>query len=1478
MSRRLLLLVLLTVATLGAIALRPTAPPALAEKPAPVHQATLDRVTEVAGKPVVATKTASGAPAKAIAGELLVKVSDPAATGLGSALTPAGPPQTYRLTVQNGQSLDVALAAAKQRPGVLAVSPNYIVTKSVVPNDSLYAGYQWNLGKIAAPAAWDRTTGNSSTVIASLDTGVNHLHEDLTAKAWTNNADSTSDGIDNDANGYIDDYRGMDFTNGTQSGSTYVNDANGPMDDEGHGSLTAAVFAATSNNTVGVAGVNWNAKVMAVKVLDTEGVGSFLDVANGIRYAAANGAKVINMSLGAQGVGSDFATDDAINYAIGRGSVLVAASGNDGSASTISYPAINPNVIAVGATDSNDNRASYSNAGPQLSVVAPGSGIPGANAVMDKPAGVGLAVQANSASTLASGTYRYAVTASNANGETISATRADSSGGGQVTVSAAQSVAMNWSAVFGATGYKVYRTPLNGADGSQKLLATVGSGTTSYSDTGAATLETQSPPAVNGALLNSSYSTASGTSLATPHVAGLVGLLAGIKPNISASEARGVLQNTADKVAGMNGANRTDAYGYGRINAQRALSNLPAYSATYAGQSANPTTFSGDEMTLYVDYRNSGSQNWSSSGANPVRLGTSHPKDRGSVLRSSQWLNAARPGTFSGRVESGGSVTATDTVAPGETARFEVRIAAPAVGTPTTLTEYFQPVVEGIQWMEDYGVFWNVTVKPVAMKYSAAYAGQSAPATIVEGETATVHIDYRNNGPATWSNGGANPVRLGTSRPMNRASGFANATWINPSRPATFTNKVESGGALTATSAIAPGETARFEFQMAAPFVNQTAAIREHFQPLAEGIRWMEDFGAYHEPTVVNQTYLYSYAGQSAPVSLQVGQRGAATLDLTNTGTATWKRTGANPLRLGTSRPMDRASGFFNDSWLSPTRLQNFAGKVVNGTVASQETIAPGETARFMFDLAAPNRGGAYREYVQPVLEGVQWLPDAGIYYDVTVFDPAAATYDYAYVGQNAGTVTLAKDAQTTLKLQLRNTGGRVWNSGGATPFRLGTDRPRDRGAGFSNGSWLNPSRIKLTRNLTDVAKNVGGETTVGAGETGEFEFTVSGTPPPGTYQEYFTPVVEGVAWQRDIGINWTIVVQKPISVGLAQQSSFTATSTGLTTVKTLAGQTLTTVGAGGSMAVSAGSGYSVSTPNGTFTSASPILLEQAPGAVATVSNLADNASFNRFRGILMLNNGTSGTWLVNQIDAEEYLRGLGEVPDSWPIESIKAQVVAARTYAGRKMASPTSNIFSLYDDTRDQVYNGYNNEAAKPNHVTAINATKGVAVYYQGSLAQAFYSSDTGGASESNENVWGGSAIPYLRGVSDPYQKPDVWSKTVSQATLQANFGLPGNVDGIDVLAYYPSGRAKTIRFTVAGAAHDRTHTADTIRSKLTLRSSMLTGLGRSGNDWVFNGRGFGHGIGMGQWGAYNQAAQGRSYAQILSFYYTGTNLGTLY
>src|SRR5207248_681208 len=127
------------------------------------------------------------------------------------------------------------------------------------------------------------------------------------------------------------------------------------------------------------------------------------------------------------------------------------------------------------------------------------------------------------------------------------------------------------------------------------------------------------------------------------------------------------------------------------------------YSSQYAGQSTASSMAPGSQQTVYVDYLNTGTKIWSSAGATPVRLGTSHPKDRVSSYYDASWLAASRPNSVIGRVNGDGSVTPTATVSPGEKARFQFTITAPT--SPNTYREYFQPVVETVTWLEDYGQF-----------------------------------------------------------------------------------------------------------------------------------------------------------------------------------------------------------------------------------------------------------------------------------------------------------------------------------------------------------------------------------------------------------------------------------------------------------------------------------------------------------------------------------------------------------------------------------------------------------------------------------------------------------------------------------------------------------------------------------------------------------------------------------------------------
>jgi len=232
------------------------------------------------------------------------------------------------------------VARMRDCPDLEYAEPNYLAqVVDVIPNDPYYAS-QYGLAAIRAPQGWGLSSGSSAVTIAVVDSGVDFAHLDLSTKLVP----------------------GYDFANGD----------NFPQDDNGHGTHVAGIAAASSDNGLGVSGVSWGARIMPVKVLNAAGNGTFANVAAGIVWAADNGAQVINLSLG--GSSSSATLQNAVDYAYGKGLVIVAASGNSGS-NFVLYPARYPHVIAVAATDSSNARASFSNYGPEVDLSAPGVSI-----------------------------------------------------------------------------------------------------------------------------------------------------------------------------------------------------------------------------------------------------------------------------------------------------------------------------------------------------------------------------------------------------------------------------------------------------------------------------------------------------------------------------------------------------------------------------------------------------------------------------------------------------------------------------------------------------------------------------------------------------------------------------------------------------------------------------------------------------------------------------------------------------------------------------------------------------------------------------------------------------------------------------------------------------------------------------------------------------------------------------------------------
>ncbi|MBI1882662.1 MAG: S8 family serine peptidase [Chlamydiae bacterium] len=257
--------------------------------------------------------------------------------------------------------------------------PNYVVQAlSTFPNDSSFSQLYGlhNTGQtggtadadIDAPEAWDTTKGASSVVVAVIDTGVDYTHPDLSANMWTNSGEIPNNGLDDDGDGYVDDYRGWDF----------VNEDNDPMDDNKHGTHVSGTIGGVGNNGTGVAGVCWNVKIMPLKFLSGSGSGYTSDAVEAVLYANKKGANVMSNSWG--GGGYSQALYDAIKAAEVKGILFVAAAGNSSSNNdqVANYPSNYniSNVIAVAATDANDALAWFSNYGANtVHLGAPGVSI-----------------------------------------------------------------------------------------------------------------------------------------------------------------------------------------------------------------------------------------------------------------------------------------------------------------------------------------------------------------------------------------------------------------------------------------------------------------------------------------------------------------------------------------------------------------------------------------------------------------------------------------------------------------------------------------------------------------------------------------------------------------------------------------------------------------------------------------------------------------------------------------------------------------------------------------------------------------------------------------------------------------------------------------------------------------------------------------------------------------------------------------------
>ncbi len=264
------------------------------------------------------------------------------------------------------------------------------------------------------------------------------------------------------------------------------------------------------------------------------------------------------------------------------------------------------------------------------------------------------------------------------------------------------------------------------------------------------------------------------------------------------------------------------------------------------------------------------------------------------------------------------------------------------------------------------------------------------------------------------------------------------------------------------------------------------------------------------------------------------------------------------------------------------------------------------------------------------------------------------------------------------------------------------------------------------------------------------------------------------------------------------------------------------------------------------------------------------------YRGRILVLSSAGELVAINYVDLEQYLYSVlgGEMPTSWPLEAIQAQAVAARSYALYKRQRAASGLYDLEDNTAWQVYRGLATESQRTH--AAVNATRGQVLTYNGQIIEAVFHSSSGGHTENVEDIWSNS-LPYLRGVRDFDQGAPIfqWIKTFSMGEFQERIPGIGPLISATPERTTPQGRIITMRLT--GQSGNRILSGNEMRQALGLRSTLFS-ITLIGMDTIqINGRGYGHGIGMSQWGARNLAAQGRTYQQILAHYYQGATLAVV-
>jgi hypothetical protein len=758
----------------------------------------------------------------------------------------------------SGDAAGLAVLRLARDPAIASAQLDARATAGFTPNDSFYATDpsfgvgQWGLRAAHVDQAWDVMRGSPNIIVAVIDTGVDATHPDLSGVLLP--------------------------------GATFVSSPDpscapgSTVDDNGHGTHVAGLIGANANNATGIAGVAFGVRVLPVKALDCTGSGLLSDVAQGLVWASDHGARVVNISLGAEADVS--VLHDAVRYAVGHNVLVVASAGNCGVASVRcpavnapQYPAAYAESLAVAATDSRDQHAAFSNIDTYVGVSAPGTTI--------------------------------------------------------------------WSTT------PTYPTTLS--------RATPGTQT---------------------------YAAFSGTSQASPLVAGIAALVLSQEPNLSVAQLIDRLRATADDlgVAGVD-----PVFGSGRVNALRAVTAMPVrYGASYdvSALPANGTIVA--PLVGQVKLSNSSSFAWTTSGSAAVRLAYHWLDVTGSVIA---WDGQRTP--LPADVPIGGTVI------------LPVAISTPA--KPGTYVLQIDLVREGVSWFSAAGVVPARLNVAVTSGLAATYAPvASTQSTFVVGAN-SFPVTVTNTGTVTWPAAGPTPVHLSYH-------------WLD----ATGRLVMWDGNRAALSSDIAPGQSAVVAITVASP--PSVGPYRLRLDLVQEGVAWFSAQGVTPREIAISVTtgFSASYAVTPAVTAFLPGSRAVLAVALTNTGLLPWSALGSAPVHAA-------------------AHVLDLAGHVLlwdGERTALPSDVGPGQSVTLSVAVAIP-LGAAPATYdvkVDLVREGIAWLSSSGVLPGSATI---AANPDYrASIVTSATTVSRSNP---TISATVTNTSFVPWLLGGVAPIDIGS-------------------------------------------------------------------------------------------------------------------------------------------------------------------------------------------------------------------------------------------------------------------------------------------------------------------------------------------------------------------------------------------------------------------------------------------------------